>query len=351
MSLSAAFRYRQGQFELDAALDLPIGITGLFGPSGCGKSTLLRCLAGLARAAGHCTVSGESWQDDRSGLFLPPHRRAIGLVFQDARLFDHLDIAGNLRYAVRRSGTQAQLEDVIALLDLGPLLRRRGVTLSGGERQRVALARALLTQPRLLLLDEPLAALDQARKAEILPYLERLQSQLQIPVLYVTHSLDEVIRLADRIALMENGRIVVTGEVHELLARLGLPLAQRIDASVMLPAHIEEHQCEHHLTALRVGRQRLWTTALDLPTGAQIRLRVQARDVSLSLDRSSRTSILNILSATVVEIAAHEPGQCMVRLSLGELPLLARLSERSVHELGLVPDMPVFAQIKSVSVA
>lgn len=351
MSLSAAFRYRQGQFELDVALDLPVGITGLFGPSGCGKSTLLRCLAGLVRAAGHCRVGGEPWQDDRSGLFLPPHRRAIGLVFQDARLFDHLDIAGNLRYAARRAGTQAQLEDIVALFDLSPLLHRRGITLSGGERQRVALARALLTQPRLLLLDEPLAALDQARKAEILPYLERLQSQPQIPVVYVTHSLDEVIRLTDRITLMNNGRITVTGPVHELLARLDLPLAQRTDASVVLEARVEEHRREHHLTILQVEAGRLWAPALDLPVGAPARLRIEARDVSLTLDRPSRTSILNILPATVSEISPHQPGQCMVRLALGDMPLLARLSERSVHELGLAPAMPVFAQIKSVTLA
>lgn len=351
MSLTAAFRYRQGEFTLDAALDVPAGVTGLFGPSGCGKSTLLRCLAGLVRAQGQCAVNGETWQDDSRKLFLPPHRRAVGLVFQDARLFDHLNILGNLRFAARRAGTQAQLDEFIELFDLSPLLQRRGITLSGGERQRVALARALLTRPRLLLLDEPLAALDGARKAEILPYLDRLQSQLQIPVLYVTHSLDEVIRLADRIALMEAGRISAAGPVHELMARLDLPLAQRLDASVLLPAQVEAHQGEHHLTALRLGTRQVWAPLLEVPVGDCVELRVQARDVSLTLDPPSRTSILNVLPATVAEIAPHQPGQCIVRVSLDGLPLLAWIPERAARELELAPGAPVYAQIKSVSLA
>ncbi|NLO81010.1 MAG: molybdenum ABC transporter ATP-binding protein [Xanthomonadaceae bacterium] len=351
MSLNAAFRYRQGQFTLDAALDLPAGVTALFGPSGCGKSTLLRCLAGLVRPRGHCRVNGETWQDDDRRLFLPTHRRAVGLVFQDARLFDHLDVFGNLRFAARRAKTLDRLDELIRLFDLAPLLHRRSATLSGGERQRVALARALLTRPKLLLLDEPLAALDARRKAEILPYLARLPEQQPIPILYVTHNLDEVLHLAQRIALMEGGQILAAGPLDALLTRLDLPLALRPDASVLLPVEVENHQPEHHLSALRLGRQRLWTTLLALPVGARTQLRVQARDVELSLDPPSRSAVLNVLPATVMAIAPHRPGQCIVRLAIEQQPLLAWVSERSRQALELEPGKQVYAQIRGLEVA
>jgi len=352
MSVQARLQLELGQFRLDVELDEPAGgISALFGPSGCGKTTLLRCLAGLTRAKGWCRVDGEAWQDDARGLFLPPHRRGIGLVFQDARLFPHLDVAGNLDYAARRAGRRAELAATAELLGLGGLLRRRPDSLSGGERQRVAIARALLSRPRLLLLDEPLSALDLARKDEILPYLERLQRELRIPALYVTHSLDEVIRLATRLVAMDAGRTVAAGPTAELLARLDLPLARRQDASAVLEGRVEAHEEAYALTMVRVGEQRWRLPRLDAAPGSAVRLRVQARDVSIALDPPGRTSILNILPARVDALGAAERGQRLVRLAVDGGTLLARLSEHSCVELGLAPGLAVHAQVKGVALA
>ncbi len=351
MSLEAAFVLEREGFRLDAELrEAEPGVIGLFGPSGCGKTTLLRCLAGLERARGYCRVQDRVWQDSRQEVFLPPHRRGIGMVFQDPRLFTHMNVNGNLRYAAKRADTLDQLAGVVDLLDLGPLLMRASHTLSGGERQRVALGRALLSRPDLLLLDEPLAALDAERKREILPYLERVQRSLEIPLVYVSHSLEEVARLADRLVLMESGRTIAAGPAADLLADMALPLAQRDDAGALLIGRVEADDPLYHLISVRVGRDRLRVPRHDVALGDSVKLRIPARDVSLTLEAPQRTSILNVLPATVVAVGPAMEGQSIVRLQLaGGEALLARISMLSARELALEPGKAVFAQIKSVA--
>ena len=256
-------------FRLDVDLALPgRGITALFGPSGCGKTTVLRALAGLERAQGRVVIAGEVWQDDATGVFMPTHQRPIGYVIQEAALFPHLDVQRNLVYGRRRIAADHRkiaLEQAVELLGIGHLLTRKPATLSGGERQRVAIARALLTSPRLLLMDEPLAALDASRKAEILPYLERLHGELAMPIVYVTHAMDEVARLADHLVLMRAGSVLAAGPLSELLARTDLPLAQADDAGVVIDAVVAAHDAPYHLTRLQLPAGGLWIGLVDKP--------------------------------------------------------------------------------------
>ncbi|MCO6439826.1 MAG: molybdenum ABC transporter ATP-binding protein [Nitrococcus mobilis] len=351
MSLEARFHHTQGGFVLDVQLHAPTrAVTVLFGHSGCGKSTLLHCLAGLERAAGQCRLNGTWWQHDGRKLFVPTHKRHLGLVFQDARLFEHLSVAANLRYAMRRSRAgAAEWSAVVELLGLGPLLGRAAPTLSGGERQRVAIARSLLTRPEVLLLDEPLASLDAASKAAILPYLERLTAELAMPMVYVTHSADELIRLGDQVILMEAGRTLAAGPVETLLSRLDLPLAHREDASAVIAAQVQGWDEALHLSILRLGTLQLRVPQLRPQAGQRVRLRVRARDVSLTLDPPGRTSILNVLPAQVLETVADSPGQHLVRLRVEDQILLSRISEFSQRHLCLQAGMAVFAQVKSVA--
>ncbi|WP_128001742.1 molybdenum ABC transporter ATP-binding protein [Piscinibacter defluvii] len=342
-------------FRLDVALVLPArGVTALFGPSGCGKTTVLRALAGLERAAGRVAFGTEVWQDDAAGRFVPTHRRAIGYVIQEAALFPHLDVRRNLAYGLDRVPAAARriaLDQAVDLLGLGALMNRRPETLSGGERQRVAIARALATSPQLLLMDEPLAALDARRKSELLPYLDQLHARLQLPVIYVSHSIDEVARLADHLVLMEAGRVLADGPLADMLARLDLPVAFGDDAGVVLDAVVAERDAHWQLARLDVAPGcAIWARDHGLPIGRRVRLRVLARDVSLACTAQTGTSIGNQLHGTVEAIAddAH-PALALVRVRVGTAGVVARLTRRSAHALALAPGQPVWAQVKTVA--
>ena len=340
-------------FALDVTCDIPTqGITGLFGRSGSGKTTLLRCIAGLERTArAQIEFNGELWQD--AGRFLPTHRRAVGYVFQESSLFPHLDVRGNLEFGLRRvPPPQRRLgfDEAVALLDLSALLRHRAPRLSGGERQRVAIARALLTSPQLLLMDEPLSNLDQSSKAEILPHLERLRDSLAIPIIYVSHALGEVMRLADHLVLLEAGRVRAAGPLQQLLARSDLPLGHFEDSGCVFDAVIEEHDPSYHLTYVRIGAGRLAVSLKQAPIGHRVRVRIDARDVSLALKPPELTSIINILPAKVLAVSDdRDPAQTLVRLELATEPLLARITRRSAVQLGIAPGMLLYAQVKSVA--
>jgi molybdate transport system ATP-binding protein len=352
-SIRARFRLDRGTFSLDVALDLPgRGVTALFGPSGSGKTTFLRCVAGLLRAPdGDLAVNGQVWQDRRT--FLPTHLRPLGYVFQEASLFPHLDVRGNLEYGLKRvapADRRVGLAHAIELLGIGHLLGRKPDRLSGGERQRVGIARALAVSPRILLMDEPLAALDLARKQEILPYLEKLHDELDIPLLYVSHAPDEVARLADHLVVMDGGRTVAAGPLTDTLARLDLPIHLGEDAGVVLDAVVAERDAQWHLARVEFAAGSVWVRDGGHALGHRVRVRILARDVSLALARHGGTSILNILPATVAEIADEtHPAQALVRLDLGGSPLVARITRRSVHALGLAPGLSVHAQIKAVA--
>lgn len=348
-------------FALDVALALPErGVTVLFGPSGCGKTTVLRSLAGLERAVGRVALGGEVWQDDAAGVFVPTHRRAIGYVIQEAGLFPHLDVRRNLAYGMKRIPAAARriaLDQVVQLLGISHLLDRRPDTLSGGERQRAAIARALATSPKLLLLDEPLAALDPQRKAEVLPYLDRLHEELGIPLVYVSHSIDEVARLADHLVLMEAGRVRADGALADLLARLDLPTALGDEAGVVLDGVVGARDADWQLARLDVPGPPsqagfgLWARDHGLPLGRRVRVRVLARDVSLARLPQSGTSIGNQLHGTVEVLAddPEHPALALVRVRVGGAPIVARLTRRSAHALQLAAGMPVWAQVKSVA--
>ena len=352
-AIHARFRLDYAEFSLDVDLELPgRGVTALFGHSGSGKTTLLRCVAGLERSGrGQLSVNGEHWQDCARKLFVPPHQRAIGYVFQDANLFAHLSVRRNLEFGMRRVAANARrvaLEQAVELLGIAHLLERMPDRLSGGERQRVGIARALLTSPRLLLMDEPLAALDLRRKNEILPYLERLHDELDIPVLYVSHSPDEVARLADHVVLLEQGRAIAQGELRETLARLDLPTAFSEDAGVVVEAEVAEHDVHYHLTRLTFpGGEVLVSQRPEAPGSA---FRVHARDVSLALQRAEGSSITNLLPARVAAVvAADTPAHVLVRLDAGGTPLLARITRRSADQLAIAPGQQLWAQIKTVA--
>lgn len=354
MSIEARFSLTWPGFTLDADLYLPgKGVTALFGPSGSGKTSLLRCIAGLERAPGRLVVNGEVWQDERT--FLPVHRRPLGYVFQEASLFPHLTVQGNLEYGARRSKGSDAVDRgaILDLLGIAHLLPRTPDKLSGGERQRVAIARALFAAPRLLLMDEPLAALDTQRKREILPYLERLHGSLSIPILYVSHAPDEVARLADHLVLLEQGKVLASGPLTETLSRLDLPIAADEDAAVAIEATVGAHDDHYHLTRLDFPGGEIWVTRRELAVGTPTRLRILARDVSIASsggEEGQQSSILNRLRAKVTAIAeADHPSQLMVRLEANGVPLLARITRRSCDQLGLTVGMEVWAQIKSVA--
>jgi len=353
MTLDVDFRLRRsGGFDLDVQFQVPTqGVTALFGRSGCGKTTLLRCIAGLERAAGHCLVDGEVWQQGRT--WRPPYRRPIGYVFQEASLFPHLSVEGNLNYARRRSDPSdhpLRSSDIIELLAIGPLLKRRPERLSGGERQRVAIARALLSNPRLLLMDEPLAALDQMAKATILPYLERLHQTLQLPLLYVSHDLREVTRLADRMLLLEGGRVRAQGAIGRLITALDLPLVEADDAASILEGVVSGHDETYHLTHINCGGNRVLVPREEMAIGSHARIQIYARDVSLALRSHHDTTILNLFPAQIVDTRDLDQRQLLVQLRLhDDQRLLARITRRSGVALGLHEGMWLYAQVKSVA--
>ncbi len=347
-------KLQRADFALDVDLELPgQGITVLFGVSGSGKTSLLRCVAGLERTPGALvSIAGETWQDDAASIYLPTWQRPLGYVFQEASLFEHLNVRGNLQFGLKRTkgADSSALSAAIDLLGIAALLERKTNQLSGGERQRVAIARALATQPRLLLLDEPLAALDHARRQDILPWLERLRDELKIPMLYVTHSSDEVARLADTLVVLDAGQVKACGPVAEVLAGLDIPVVLGDDAGALLSARIEARDARWHLAQLAFNGGSLWVRDTGLPLGRQVRVRVLARDVSIALDKPSQTSIQNLLPCVVQAIGPDtHPSQTLVQLLCGQSVLLARVTSRAVDELQLVPGMQVWAQVKSVA--
>ncbi|MCB1924448.1 MAG: molybdenum ABC transporter ATP-binding protein [Gammaproteobacteria bacterium] len=353
MSIDVAFRLAQrGGFALDVAFSAPgRGVTALFGRSGSGKTTVLRCIAGLQRAQGRCEINGESWQSDDA--WLAPHRRATGYVFQEASLFTHLSVRGNLTYgSKRRTGEASRIsvEDAIGLLGLGALLERSPGSLSGGERQRVAIARALLSGPRLLLMDEPLSALDVDAKQKILPYLERVYNELDLPVLYVTHDPQEVARLADRVVLLEQGQVRSSGPVAGVMTSLRLPFAGFDNASAVLAGVVGGHDETFHLTFVTCGGNRFVIPRETLAVGAHTRLQVHARDVSITLNVHHDSSISNIIPVVIADTRDLDHGQVLLRLRLDDgQNLLARITRRSAIALGIREGMFVYAQIKGAA--
>ena len=360
--IDARLRWVRGDFSLDVALQLPErGVSALFGPSGCGKTSVLRALAGLDRAAGRVALGSAVWQDDATRQWLPTHRRPLGYVVQESALFAHLDVRANLDYGRRRSGatgSAVSLDAVVDLLGIGPLLGRRPATLSGGERQRVAIARALACSPRLLLMDEPLAALDAQRKAEILPYLERLHRTLALPIVYVTHAMDEVTRLADHLVLLQDGRVLAAGPLADLLSRTDLPLARQDDAGVVIDAQVAGHDREYGLSRIVFAGGALWVGECAAAPGDAVRARVLARDVSVTRALPTQTSVLNLLPVRLDSLQADR-STTLLRLVVGAAPagqhgsdavcLLARITRRSADALALQPGDALFAQIKGVA--
>ena len=367
--IDVRLQVQQGNFQLTLNTQLPgRGVTALFGPSGCGKTTALRAIAGLTKPTqARIVVNGMVWQDDATRHWLAPHQRPLGYVFQEANLFSHLSVRQNVEYGLRRRSPNGKastiaLDQAIDLLGIASLMQRPVTHLSGGEAQRVAIARALASNPQLLLMDEPLAALDAARKAELMPYLDRLGQELALPILYVSHSMDEVSRLADSLLLLNNGQLIAQGPVADLMTRLDLPLAQGLPGdhqSAIAQGRVCAHDAQDHLWSMQLGHnpqhQLHWTEpGANYPMGEPVRLRILARDVSLSLTPPQGSSILNSLPVEVTALQASGPGQVLVQLQLqgdaDSARLLALVSARSARLLALAPGMQLYAQLKSVAV-
>jgi molybdate transport system ATP-binding protein len=347
----------KSRFELDIDIVIPgQGITAIFGESGSGKTSLLRCIAGLEKNASGCLqVNGELWQD--ASVFVPTHKRSLGYVFQEASLFEHLTAMGNLRYAIKRNNKTANselLEQVVDVMGIAGILSQLSEALSGGERQRVAIARALLSQPKLLLMDEPLASLDTARKLEILPYLERLRNSFNIPILYVSHAVDEIVRLADHAVIMEQGKVLAQGGITELFSRADLPLGVGNEVGAILECKIVERDKQWHLMRVTFDGGELWLPNVESNESNENntqRIRVLASDVSLTLTPHTDSSILNVLSGQITEIINdQDPAMSLVRLKVGEAYLLARLTQKSLHNLSLSLDKIICIQIKSAAI-
>lgn len=360
-TFEAVFHGTVGSFRLDVRVAIDgVGLTGVFGPSGCGKTTLLRCISGLQRLPGRLIVNGEVWQDDELGLFKKPHERPVGYVFQEASLFPHLSVAENLTFGEARAqrlggGTSFRYDDIVALLGLTPLLVRSPEALSGGERQRVAIGRALLSQPRLLLFDEPLSALDRPMKDDIFPYLESLHSALAIPCLYVSHDMAEIERLADTLILMERGSVRAYGPMEALEADPSLPLMRAPDAAVTVNGRVRETDAAFGLVTVAVPGGTLVVADTRALPGAMQRLRIKASDVSFTRVRPVQTSILNCLAARIVSINPQSADGAHVNVvaGLGEdgagAHVIGRVTRKSCDVLDLAPGAPVFIQIKSVA--
>ena len=353
--LVARFDVRYPSFHLSVSLDVPTpGITVLFGPSGSGTTTLLRCLAGLERAAdGFMQFGNDVWQDDSQGICLPLHTRPIGYVFQDPRLFPHYSVRSNLLYGYKRISIEARrisIEQVVTILGIGHLLERRIHKLSGGEQQRVAIGRALLTSPKLLLMDEPLTSLDIQRKQELMPFIHRLHEELRIPVMYVSHAINEILQLADRVLFLKQGKLVGAGALNEVLTSLkfrGNFGSLRVGA--VLDARVASHEPQYGLTQLEFKGQFLFVPLQPEAIGEPIRAHILSSDVSLVLGRTnSPTSVLNILEATILEIREMDQSSVDVLLDIGA-PLVASITRKSLANLGLKPGLRVFVHIKAVA--
>ena len=343
-------------FTLDVDLLLPSsGIIALFGHSGSGKTTLLRCMAGLqSSSTGKMSINGSIWQDENSNL--PTHKRGLVYVFQEASLLPHLSVKGNLLYALKRvkSSNKQSLDEMVALMDLSELLEHSPAQLSGGERQRVAIARALITQPKLLLMDEPLASLDVTRKQEILPYLEKLKHCAKVPIVYVSHDINEVARLADYLVVMQQGKVMLAGDINQVLPQISGITGMSEDASVLLDTKLVARDPQWDLIQVKLQQAKdagLWLRDSGEAIGAALRLRLLAKDVSISLSEQQDSSIVNKLAATIHGFQPdHDKAMVLVELAIGECILLARITQRSLNHLQLKVGMQVWAQIKSVAI-
>ena len=340
-------------FELQINTTLPgDGINVIFGHSGSGKTSLLRCIAGLEHASGSLVINGAEWQSSTS--FLPTHKRPIGYVFQDAKLFPHLSAIGNLEYAIKRasksSAKRISIEHVLSILGIEALLNKKPDELSGGERQRVAIARALLVQPELLLMDEPLASLDKARKLEILPYVQKIRSEFRIPILYVTHSVNEVAKLADHLVILENGKLSTQGKVSDVLSNLETADYLGNETGIIIQGRVNELDEQWNLAAVDFEGERIWIHNKGLAHGAELRVRILAKDVSITLSQSKNSSILNLLPAVIDEIDEKDSSIALVSINIGCSKLIARVTRKSVHQLNLIAGLKVWAQIKSVAI-
>jgi molybdate transport system ATP-binding protein len=352
--LSVAITHRLGDFTLDVAFEVEGGLTALFGRSGAGKTSLVNAIAGLIRPdQGRIEVDGVVLTDTASRMFVPPHRRRIGYVFQEGRLFPHLNVRQNLvygRWFAPKAAGGSDFDQVIGLLGIEHLLTRRPANLSGGEKQRIAIGRALLARPRLLVMDEPLAALDEGRRHEIFPYIERLRDEMRVPIVYVSHSIAEVSRLATTLVVLSDGEVAAIGPTAQLMGRLDLfPLTGRAEAGALLSTQIAGHDRNFGLTILKVAAGELRVPRLDLPVGTALRVRIRARDVMIALAPPQGLSALNVLPGTVAEIAASDGPIVQMRLDCAGEALIARLTRRSVDTLGLIPGLKVHAVIKSIA--
>lgn len=339
-------------FDIDVQLQVAAGdIIAIFGPSGCGKTSLLRAIAGLEKqATGHVSMDNEIWLDDKQSM--PTHKRDIGFVFQDARLFPHLNVIDNIRFGQKRQPRHKAvfpIDQAIELLALSPLLSRDTSTLSGGEKQRVAIARALATSPKILLFDEPLAAVDMLHKHEILHYIQSLHQQLNIPMLYVSHAIDEVARLSDNLLLMAKGKCLEQGNTLEMLSRINQPFLSIEDTATVIETRVDRHDDEYGLSYLAFSGGQFIIGQTSHPAGQSVRLRIMAKDVSLTSQKPTQTSILNVFSAVIESMQAESAAQVLIRLKLGEVFLLSRVTRKSAEDLLLSPGNTVFCQIKAVS--
>lgn len=345
---------RNGAFPVEAAFEADRGITALFGHSGAGKTTILKMLAGtLSPAEGRIAIGDHVLFDRAKGINLPPEKRRIGYVFQDARLFPHLSVRRNLTYALwaGRRTPGRPFDEVVALLGIAPLLERKPSTLSGGERQRVAIGRALLSNPALLLFDEPLSSLDHAKRQEILPYIERLRDESHMPIIYVSHEIDEVARLADTLVVLAAGRVVAKGPAVSVFSRTDLGSAfARDESGALLEGYVTAIDAQYGMAGIDLNGQVFQVAQNGLALGMHVRLRVKARDVSIALTQPQGISIRNVLPVEVVSVNDTDGADAQVSLSFGGQTILARLTRRSVDELGLVPGRRVFAMVKAVSI-
>ena len=343
-------------FRLDVDLVLPEeGITVLFGPSGSGKTTLLRCVAGLEQAEGRVLINRVCWQDSDDNLLVPTWQRDLGFVFQEASLFEHMNVRANLRYGIARTrqpGAEQALSAAVSLLGIAHLLDRSIQSLSGGERQRVAIARALATRPRILLLDEPLASLDVARRKEVIPWLERLHRELKIPILYVTHSMEELTRLADHVVCLENGQVKVQGSIGDVLSNPEFAASVGMEAGAILQGVVDQQDDRYHLSGINVGGTRVWLPQVELPVGSPVRIHVHASDVSLARTEPFDSSIQNKLPVVIESIHDDEhPARCLVKVRHVEQLLLVRITRKALVNLDVGVGSRVWAQIKSVALA
>ena len=348
-------------FELKLKLQLPArGITAIFGPSGSGKTTLLRAVAGLEKNPQGLIQIGENiWQDTKQGIYVPTWQRPLGYVFQESSLLPHLSAAENLNFGLKRvlksansapTAANKALQASIELLGIGSLLQRMPAELSGGERQRVAIARAIAMQPQLLLMDEPLASLDAARRQEIFPWLARLRDELKMPMLYVTHSAEEVARLADHLVVLDQGHVKAQGSVSAVLTQVVNPVVVGEDAGALIAGCIGAVDAQWHLSRVDFDGGCIWMRDAGLPVGKAVRIRILARDVSLAISEPTNTSIQNQLRGSIQSITSDpHPSQVMVVLKCGAEEVLARVTNRAVNELALQVGMPVWAQVKSVA--